>query len=181
MAQVFAIKNRIPTSHCSDTPLLRASDVNYYPGADDISMMTDWCKYTISRALVTHFPAFGSCMKHLRLKDKNKWLIFMCIFRPPKIKYPRKMSEKSESCFLTMKTEDPASNAGIISLYKVRNLCSKGGGCFRAGQCFKALILLILTQSSWIFLKISQNWSFWVFTFIKYLKLGPICAHLQKD
>ena len=32
------------------------------------------------------------------------------------------MAEKSKSWFLTLKTEDPASNAGIISLYKVKRL-----------------------------------------------------------
>ena len=39
--------------------------------------------------------------------------------RPPPVKYPKKMSEKSLSGFLTLKTEDPASNSGIIALYKV--------------------------------------------------------------
>ena len=32
------------------------------------------------------------------------------------------MAEKSKSWFLTLKTEDPASNTGIISLYKVQYL-----------------------------------------------------------
>ena len=34
------------------------------------------------------------------------------------MKYPKKMSQKSKTSFLTLKTEDPASNAGIISIYK---------------------------------------------------------------
>ena len=40
-------------------------------------------------------------------------------FRPPAVKYPGKMSQKSKTSFLSLKMEDPASNAGIISIYKV--------------------------------------------------------------
>ena len=45
----------------------------------------------------------------------------MLLLRPPPVEYPKKMSEKSQSGFLTLKTEDPASNSGIIALYKVIN------------------------------------------------------------
>ena len=38
----------------------------------------------------------------------------------PAIKYPRKMSQKSKTSFLLMKLEDPASNSGIISIFKVQ-------------------------------------------------------------
>ena len=59
----------------------------------------------IGKALVEYFPPMKTC---------NKFTINM----RPDIKYSRKMSEKSKSWFLTMKTEDPASNSGIISLFK---------------------------------------------------------------
>ena len=42
--------------------------------------------------------------------------------RVPEVRYPKKMSQKSELHFVTMKPEDPASNSGIISLYKVKHL-----------------------------------------------------------
>ena len=37
--------------------------------------------------------------------------------------YPGKMRQKSKSSFVSLKMEDPASNTGIISIYKV---CIKG-------------------------------------------------------
>ena len=109
MAQVLAIQNRIPTTHCSDVPLVKAKDVDYYPGSEDIRMMSEWAEYTIAKALTDNFPAFKNCSKFIR---------------PPPIKYPKKMAQKSKSCFLAMKTEDPASNTGIISLYKVNSYIS---------------------------------------------------------
>lgn len=66
MAQVLVIKNRIPSSHCSDTPLVKASDVSYYPGVEDLDKMRDWCKFAIGRALVEYFPPMKSCKKYLR-------------------------------------------------------------------------------------------------------------------
>ena len=68
-------------------------------------MIREWCEYMIGKALVEYFPPMKTC---------NKFTINM----RPDIKYSRKMSEKSKSWFLTMKTEDPASNSGIISLFK---------------------------------------------------------------
>ena len=67
MAQVLAIENRIPTSHCSDTPTKRAHEVNYYPSAEDIKLIADWCKFSISRAIIDYFPAFKNCKKYSRL------------------------------------------------------------------------------------------------------------------
>ena len=40
--------------------------------------------------------------------------------RPPTIKYPGKMTQQSKSSFVSLKMEDPASNSGIISIYKVK-------------------------------------------------------------
>ena len=66
MAQVLAIENRIPSAHCSDTPLMEATDVNYYPGADDLALIRSWCKFTIGKALTKYFPPAKSCNKYLR-------------------------------------------------------------------------------------------------------------------
>ena len=49
-------------------------------------------------------------------------ILILVSYRTPQVKYPKKMSEKSKSYFLTLKTEDPASNAGIIALYKVTKM-----------------------------------------------------------
>ena len=40
--------------------------------------------------------------------------------RPPTVKYPGKMTQQSKSSFVSLKMEDPASNSGIISIYKVK-------------------------------------------------------------
>ena len=66
MAQVLAIENRIPSAHCSDTPLLSATEVDYYPSGDDLCRIRSWCKYTIGQALVDYFPPASSCKKYLR-------------------------------------------------------------------------------------------------------------------
>ena len=42
--------------------------------------------------------------------------------RPPTVKYPGKMTQQSKSSFVSLKMEDPASNSGIISIYKVKFL-----------------------------------------------------------
>ena len=49
------------------------------------------------------------------------------------------MSEKSKSWFLALKTEDPASNAGIISLYKV-------GRTPRLGTRFSLSVLVAIAK-----------------------------------
>ena len=66
MAQVLAIENRIPSSHCSDKPLCTASEVDYYPSSDDLERIRAWCKFTIGKVLVEYFPAASSCKKYLR-------------------------------------------------------------------------------------------------------------------
>ena len=97
----------VPTNYYlifSDEPLVSAQEVDYYPTTDDLSLIEQWTKYTISKALVDNLPTLKRCKEFLRI---------------PAVKYPKKMAEKSNSWFLTLKMEDPASNSGIISLYKV--------------------------------------------------------------
>ena len=83
MAQVIAIENRVPSAHLryflvtniqiflkkinySDKPLTSARKVDYYPTEGDISKMTDWCLFFISKALVENFPAMKSCQKFVK-------------------------------------------------------------------------------------------------------------------
>ena len=40
--------------------------------------------------------------------------------RSPEVKYSQKMAEKTKTYVLDVKMEDPASNKGIIAIYKVR-------------------------------------------------------------
>ena len=50
-------------------------------------------------------------------------LFFMYLLtnsRSPEVKYSKKMAEKTKTYVLDVKMEDPASNKGIIAIYKVR-------------------------------------------------------------
>ena len=60
------VTTHLSLSSLSDTPILRAKDAEYYPGPEDIRMITEWSKYTIAKALTDNFPAFGSCKKHIK-------------------------------------------------------------------------------------------------------------------
>ena len=66
-----------------------------------------------------NFPPLKKFKKGLRYSLNKTTRNYFLKYRKPEVKYPKKMAEKSESSFVTLKTEDPASNAGIISLYKV--------------------------------------------------------------
>ena len=50
----------------SDLPLKSANKVDYYPTSDDISTMTDWCLFFISKALTEYHPAMKSCKRFLK-------------------------------------------------------------------------------------------------------------------
>ena len=50
----------------SDTPLKSAQKVDYYPTDEEISTMTDWCLFFISKSLVENITALKSCKKFLK-------------------------------------------------------------------------------------------------------------------
>ena len=61
-----------------------------------------------------------TCTAYLKLvRVSIKQIILTSAYRIPPVKYPRKMAQKSKCMFVCMKNEDPASNSGIISIYKV--------------------------------------------------------------
>ena len=81
MAQAFAVKNRIPTSHyrcyffldktyndvlLSDKPLKKASEVNYYMTQSDLQYLETWCKYVIKKTLTDYVPSFKKAKKYIR-------------------------------------------------------------------------------------------------------------------
>ena len=65
------------------------------------------------------------------------------------------MAEKSKSWFLTLKTEDPASNSGIISLYKVQYLRNEEKLINKKSEVLKSLIFFI-RKSGWKSQKIKK-------------------------
>ena len=46
-------------------------------------------------------------------------IVSFTFLRAPAVKYPGKMAQKSKCSFLSLNLEDPASNLGIIKIYKV--------------------------------------------------------------
>jgi hypothetical protein len=45
---------------------LSATEVDYYPSSEDLSLIKEWCKFMISKALVEYLPALKACKKFIR-------------------------------------------------------------------------------------------------------------------
>ena len=91
MAQVLAIENRVPSAHyryhrnyffikiykriSSDTPLISAQKVDYYPTTEEISTMKEWCVHFIAKTLVKYWPPAKSCKKHLQYVIYNNMIL----------------------------------------------------------------------------------------------------------
>ena len=73
----------------SDVPLVKAKDVEYYPGAEDIKLITEWAEYTIAKAITDYFPAFKNCKKYIRLGifRLNSYIIKMRHISSRKLKH----------------------------------------------------------------------------------------------
>ena len=71
MAQVLAIENRVTSAHQSDTPLIAATKVNYYPTSEDISTMKEWCTFFIAKTLINYFPAGKTCSRFVKWVSKH--------------------------------------------------------------------------------------------------------------
>ena len=61
-----ALFTKIIPFNFSDLPLKSANKVDYYPTSEDISTMTDWCLFFISKALAEYHPAMKSCKRFLK-------------------------------------------------------------------------------------------------------------------
>ena len=95
----------------SDKPRLPQSDVNYFPTIRDISRMSQWMKYWISKQIVKYHSAFKTCAKYIRYTDADpKILVENLVYSPPETKFESKIT------VLALNLEDPSTSQGMINV-----------------------------------------------------------------
>ena len=101
MALTIGALNRVPSAHLSDIPLLKPSEVVYFPSTCELERIRGWLRFTMGKLISWYHPAFVKCgmfIKH------------------PTITFAAFMKLKSDVSVVSLSVEDPASHDGMIRI-----------------------------------------------------------------